>query len=157
MIKKIEQWIDQTLVDYSSEEKSCECFLSHFNGFYPPEFLSKSSFVVVEKIPKPNFSELRSEGLGDFIDMDVDAITYKNTYFIKKGNEDRIQLHFHELVHVLQWQYLGAEGFISRYIDEILRYGYDKAPLEIMAYTLDDLFSKKCKSFDMPSFVEQKI
>ena len=38
-----------------------------------------SYFVVVDNIPKPNFPELREAGLDDFIDLEVNGITYKNT------------------------------------------------------------------------------
>ena len=157
MINLIDQWIDQTLLDFSDKKVSCNFHLSDFNGFYPLEFLSASSFVVVNEIPKPNFPELRQAGLGDFIDMDVDAITYKDTYFIKRGKEDNLVLHFHELVHVLQWKYLGAYGFINRYIGEIQNFGYDNAPLEKMAYGLQDLYLSKSEAFNIPDYVQQKI
>jgi hypothetical protein len=157
VLEKIEQWIDETLEDYSDRKITCKFLSPHFNGFYPPEFLEASYFVVVDKIPKPDFPELRRSGLGGFIDMDVDGITYKNTYFIKKGCENICNLHFHELVHVLQWQHLGASGFIERYIKEIIEYGYRDAPLERMAYALGDYFAEKKVAFDIPAYVQQKI
>ncbi len=157
MLHKIEQWIDETLKSYATRKVSCECFLPDFNGFYPPEFLSTSFFVVVEKIPRPDFPELRQAGLGRFIDMNMDGITYKNTYFVKKGIESYLPLHFHELVHVLQWRYLGAKGFISRYIDELQQSGYEAAPLEKMAYALQQCYSNKDTVFNVPSYVKKKL
>jgi len=157
VIDKIEQWIDQTLINFSNSIVSCGGLLPHFDGFYNSEFLSGSYFVVVEEIPKPDFPELRQVQLGDFIDMDFNGITYKNTYFIKKGNENNLILHFHELVHVLQWQYLGTKDFIRRYINEILQYGYKDAPLEKMAYTLDNHFNNKGKAFNISHYVQQNI
>ncbi len=68
-----------------------------------------------------------------------------------------LDLHFHELVHVLQWQYLGAKAFISRYINEVQTLGYEAAPLEKMAYSLGDYFARKEKPFDIPSYVQEKI
>lgn len=53
-----------------------------FKGFYSLEFLQQAYFVIVDEIPKPHFPELRHLGLGDFIDMDVNGITYKNTYYV---------------------------------------------------------------------------
>ena len=157
MLEKIEQWIDATLDDFSDRKITCKVLAPHFNGFYPPEFLETGYFVVVDKIPKPDFPELRQSGLGGFIDMDVDGITYKNTYFIKKGCENNFSLHFHELVHVLQWRYLGASGFIERYIKEIIKHGYRDAPLEIMAYALAAYYSAAKVAFDIPAYVQQKI
>jgi len=157
MINEIESWIDEIIEGYLSSRVSCECFASEFNGFYPIEFLSNSYYVVVEQIPKPDFPELRQAGLGDFIDMPLAGITYKNTYFIKNGCENDLELHFHELVHVVQWQVLGAKEFISRYIDEIRRYGYSNAPLEEMAYKLQERFSNNGQPFNIPDYVKNNI
>lgn len=157
MLNQIEHWIDQTLNDYSNRAVSCDQLSTQLAGFYPSDFLSKSYFVVIDQIPKPDFPELRKAGLGDFLDMEMAGITYKNTYFIKTGHENNFELHFHELVHVLQWQYLGAQGFISRYIEEMQKYGYRDAPLEKMAYDLGDHFSKNGEPMNIQSYVQQEI
>ena len=105
MLDKIEQWIDMTLNNYTNQRLSCGCLAQQFKGFYSAEFLLQSYYVVVNKIPKPEFSELRQVGLGNFLDMDAKAITYKDTYFVKKGYEHNLALHFHELVHQSHWLY----------------------------------------------------
>lgn len=157
MLDKINDWIDQTLKNHSNQMVSCERFYSQFNGFYSAEFLSNSSYVAVDQLPKPDFPELRQAGLGGFIDMDLEGITYKNTYFIKKGDEGDIALHFHELVHVLQWQNLGALPFIQRYMEEIRHFGYQNAPLEKMAYDLQNHFSMRREPLNVPEYVQNKI
>lgn len=73
------------------------------------------------------------------VDMDVAGITYNDTYYIKKEAANELRVHFHELVHVLQWRELAPQGFIERYIREIQYFGYNNAPLEKMAYALDGL------------------
>lgn len=157
MINRIEEWIDKTNGEHKSQRQSCSTLEAEFRGFYPIQFLRDSYFVVVEHIPKPNFPELRQIGLGDFIDMPVDGITYKNTYYIVKKHENNLPLHFHELVHVVQWGLLGAESFIGRYINEIQRYGYDSAPLEEMAYFLDSHYQSGGASLDVPTYVQSKM
>ncbi|SDN88593.1 hypothetical protein [Vreelandella arcis] len=157
MINRIENWIDETNREYQSQRYSCSTFEASFSGFYPPHFLRGSYFVVVEDIPKPNFPELRQMGLGDFIDMPVNGITYKNTYYVVPKQASTLRLHFHELVHVVQWSILGAEGFISRYINEIQSFGYNSAPLEKMAYFLDDHYHSGGSPLDVPSYVESKM
>ncbi len=157
MLNKINSWIDQTLQNHSNQIISCEHFCSQFNGFYPAEFLANSYYVVIDRLPKPDFPELRQAGFGCYIDMDIQGITYKNTYFIKKGYEGELALHFHELVHVLQWQNLGAQAFIQRYMDEILSFGYQNAPLEKMAYDLQYHFSVKNAPLSIPDYVQNKI
>jgi hypothetical protein len=95
--------------------------------------------------------------MGDFIDMPVTAITYKNTYFLRKQFVQDLRLHFHELVHVVQWNLLGAENLIKRYILEIQQHGYDNAPLEKMAYALDSHFASNMGALDVSLFVKDRI
>ena len=157
MIDKINAWIDATLAHHTNEKVDCERFAADFEGYYAPELLAASFYVVVPQLPKPDFPELRQLGFGNLIDTDVNGITYKNTYFVKQGKERNLNLHFHELVHVLQWQTLGAEAFIIRYMDEILRYGYEDAPLEKMAFALEAHFVEGGAPFDIGAHVRHKI
>ncbi|WP_111976729.1 hypothetical protein [Algibacillus agarilyticus] len=157
MLHQIESWIDQTNIDYQDKKISCSKFFDEFKGFYSLEFLQKSYFVITDEIPKPNFPELREMGLGDFIDMEVSAITYKNTYYVLPQWASDLRLHFHELVHVAQWAHLGAIPFIERYIIEIQTSGYNEAPLEKMAYGFDSHFMNGGEKVDVPNYVVQKI
>ncbi|NRD72791.1 hypothetical protein HQQ94_05915 [Shewanella sp. VB17] len=153
MLHKIEEWIDTTNKLFSGERKSCTKFSEEFVGFYSSEFLSESFFVVVDSIPKPDFPELREAGLGDFLDMEVQGITYKNTYYIVPEVAGNLRLHFHELVHVAQWKHLGAIAFLQKYISEIKSEGYAGAPLEKIAYTFDEHFANSKVKVDVPSFI----
>ena len=141
MLDLVESWIDQTNHFYRKERRSCSIFEQVFKGFYSPIFLSSSYFVIVDSLPTPDFQQLRDAGLGDFLDGDFDGITYKDTYYLLPHAASRINIHFHELVHVIQWRALTATGFIQRYISEMQTYGYGRqAPLEAMAYGLEDYF-----------------
>ena len=131
----------------------CTQFTAQFAGFYPTELLEKAFYVVIDEIPKPDFAALRAMGLGDFIDMKVSGITYKNTYYLLPASVDNLRVHFHELVHVLQWQNLGALAFITRYMNEIKHFGYHNAPLEIMAYSLDTHFISSGEAINVPEYV----
>ncbi len=156
MLNQIEEWIDHTNTVYSNQRICCEKFVAEFAGFYEPAFLKEAGFVVIDKIPKPDFPELRQMGLGGFIDMHVDGITYKDTYYILPHAVDNTKLHFHELVHVAQWKCLGASNFIQRYIDEIQTKGYWDAPIEQMAYALGDHFSNGGGKIDVPNYVLER-
>ena len=157
VIDKIDNWINETNKEYAGARISCARFENVFSGFYPPETLKDAYFVVADSVPKPDYPELRSLGFGNFIDMPVRGITYKNTYYITRGEECDLQLHFHELVHVVQWEQLGASNFISRYMQEILNHGYDEAPLEKMAYSLDRHYAAGRMKMDIPSFVASNL
>ncbi len=157
MIKHIEAWIDSTNLKYQSQRNTCSIFSTSFSEFYSENFLKDAYFVVVDNIPKPDFPELREAGLGDFMDMEANGITYKNTYYINEASAEDLRVHFHELVHVAQWGFLGAQGFIVRYIHEIQNYGYDNAPLELMAYGLDDHYSQGKTPMDVLSYVRSHL
>ena len=157
MVELIEKWIDQTLMNYSNQMKSCECLTERLHGYYSEEFLSKCNYVVLDKVPIIDTQELRQAGLGKFIDMEFNGITYKNVYFIKKGFENDLAMHFHELVHVLQWQYLGTKEFIARYINELQQHGYEEAPLEIMAYSLEKDFRNNSQRINIQKYVKNSI
>lgn len=157
MLGRIEKWIDITNQQFEHKRKSCVYFADVFQGFFSIDFLRDAYFVVVDIIPKPDFPELRDVGLGDFLDMEVHGITYKNTYYIVPEVAENLRLHFHELVHVAQWQHLGASIFLQRYIIEVLNLGYNDAPLEKMAYAFDAHFGNGGDKVDVPSYVEAKI
>lgn len=142
LFKKIENWIQQLNTFHKQERQSCANFDSNLASFYSPEFLKTAYFVVTEEIPKPDFPELQEAGLDEFLELDVDGITYGDTYYIKKSHRRNAALHFHELVHVCQYQNLTRQGFIKRYIQEMQYFGYKKSPLEIMAYQLEDHYRR---------------
>lgn len=157
MIDEIEEWIHQVNSSHRKVRRSCSAFEEHFNGFYSHGFLKTAFFVVTDEIPKPDFPGLREAGLGDFIDMDVGGITYNDTYYVKTEVANELWLHFHELVHVLQWRELAPQGFIKRYIREIQDFGYNKAPLEKMAYALDGHYQSKGQHLNVEQFVRENL
>jgi len=68
------------------------------------------------------------------------AITFVDTVVSHEPFTDR--LLFHELVHVVQYEKLGLEGFAAKYVRGFLRGGsYEGIPLEINAYQLDARFA----------------
>lgn len=157
MITKIEDWIHQVNSFHEQVRRPCTVLKDHFEGFYSSDFLSTAFFVVTKKIPKPDFPELREAGLEDFIDMDVGGITYNNTYYLKESAASDLQLHFHELVHVIQWRELTPQGFIERYIEEIQNFGYYDAPLEKMAFVLDRRYQEKGQHLSVEQFVRKNL
>lgn len=157
MLEQVTQWIEHTNNEFSPQRQSCYQLMDNFADFYPTAFLDNAYFVVVDTLPKPDFPELRQLGLGAFIDMDAAGITYNNTYYLQPHVAKNLRVHFHELVHVAQWQHLGMAQFIARYMQEIQSVGYMDAPLEKMAYALDNHFSLDGAPFDVPRYVAQHL
>lgn len=67
------------------------------------------------------------------------GITYKDTFFINQAYSTE-SLHFHELIHVVQWERLGVDNFLLAYGVGLMHFGYKNSPLEQMAYLLQGRF-----------------
>jgi len=93
--------------------------------------------------------------LPDFTDMA--AITFVDTVVSHESFTDR--LLFHELVHVVQYQKLGLEGFAVKYVSGFLGGGsYEALPLEMNAYDLDARFATApTKAFSVADEVQAWI
>jgi hypothetical protein len=68
-----------------------------------------------------------------------------------------IDLHFHELIHVVQWRLLGAEFFIAMYAGGLEKFGYRNNPLEKIAYDAQELFDRSTAVFDAEKFVSDRL
>ncbi len=51
------------------------------------------------------------------------GITYKDTYFINHLHQTE-SLHFHELVHVVQWDWLWVDDFLLAYGAGLMQFSY---------------------------------
>lgn len=140
LIKMVETWVRQVNRQHESVRQSCSQFADDFEGYFAPEFLVQCHFVVTPSIPTPDNRLLNQLGLGGFFGENLVGLTLSDTYYLLPSVAENLRVHFHELVHVVQWQQLGVGGFVSQYLQEYCRYGYEHMPLERMAYELDSSF-----------------
>jgi hypothetical protein len=152
-------WIDRTLAEHSNQARSVASYrFPRLVAFYSSEFLTAAKVVEVERVPVPPLSALGLTGFGEFESGNYAGITFLDTYFVQSGEALRESLHFHELVHVVQWQHLGAERFVMAYAFGYLQGGgYRANPLEVMAYDLQDHFEKGGQPIDVDSFVRRQL
>jgi hypothetical protein len=114
--------------------------------------------VVVDRIPVPPLSSIGLSRFKGFERSDYNGITYLGTYFLTRAAAGNESLHFHEMVHVVQWRrVLGAEFFLAMYAGGLEKFGYRDSPLEKMAYDAQELFDRSGSVFDAEKFVEQKL
>ncbi len=119
-------------------------------------------YVYVPNVPAPPLSAIGLSQFSDFENMNAGGITYLDTtyldtFFVRnelRGNE---ALHFHELVHIIQWQLLGPKSFVAAYADGLERIGYRACPLETMAYTLENVFRSSQTHFDVAMIVREQL
>ena len=81
-------------------------------------------------------------GFDAFENMTAEAVTYKDTFFVASPLERNESVHFHELVHVVQWDTLGPESFLLPYGLGLAQSGYHESRLEQMAYGLQTMFDQ---------------
>jgi hypothetical protein len=105
----------------------------------------------------PPLSALGLSRFTQFERGDFDGITYLDTFFLKRHRVADERLHFHELIHVIQWRLLGPASFLAAYADGLERFGYRESPLEMMAYDAEASFSQSPEIFDAEKLVAQKL
>ncbi len=140
----VNEWIENTLEqNRESTVRIIDIGFPRLKTVYPTDLLVKAKVVVVPgKVPYPPISSM---GLPEFQQMEAmpfSGITYKDTFFVKEELAQSESLHFHELVHVVQWGQLGVNKFLLAYGVGLMHYGYKDSPLEQMAYALQEGFDR---------------
>jgi hypothetical protein len=93
----------------------------------------------------------------EFEHGDYEGITYLDTFFVKRRSAAAERLHFHELIHVVQWRLLGPETFLAAYAAGLETFGYRESPLEIMAYNAEASFCQSDQLFDAENLVAEQL
>ncbi len=114
--------------------------------------LERVRVVTVPKVPYPPVERLGLPELAPVGRIEFAGITFQETIFVRRGQLSE-SLLFHELVHVLQWDRLGMDGFLLAYGMGLAVYGYEDSPLEQMAYSLQRRFEQDRLPPDLSAFV----
>lgn len=163
--KKIEQhlpliieWIDNTLIRYSPEStRLIDLNFSRLPQYFSDHLLTGTKVVILDGVPPipPFLPELNR--LVDFFKGNLAGITYKDTYFVRRENARDESLHFHELIHIIQWEYLGIEKFIINYGIDLIERGYRISFLEEMAFRHQRRFIFESKPYDVEEEVLREL
>jgi hypothetical protein len=73
--------------------------------------------------------------------MPMVGITFRDMYFVHEAYRSQ-SIHFHELVHVIQWRTLGFDEFLVTYGVGVIQQGYAQSPLEATAFALQAQFER---------------
>ncbi len=154
----IVRWIDDTLAAHAAEVRSVASFgFKRLPDFFSADLLQRARVVITARVPDP---PLRSLGLSEFagsLPISKGGITFKDTYFLQASEERNEAIHFHELVHVIQWGHLGVEKFLLAYAMGLAKYGYKDSQLEKMAYLLQAYFEGNGAPMDVEKHVRNKL
>jgi len=149
-------WIDTTLRAHAGNTQTVVSRgFSRLPLYFSADTLASAKVVLVEKLPIPPLSSWGLTRFADFERGNFDGITYLNTFFIMRAELKNEAVHFHELIHVVQWRILGPEQFLRSYADGLERLGYRDNPLEVMAYDAEAAFTAN-DIFDAEKIVARK-
>lgn len=90
-------------------------------------------FVNVFPIPKDASLSQLCEQMG-FNSSKMAGFTYGHAIYIRNQYSNSREILAHEMTHITQYEKLGVEGFVERYLLELSVVGYRNAPLELEAY-----------------------
>jgi hypothetical protein len=83
--------------------------------YFTEQTLASTKVVVVDSLPMPPLSSMGLARFADFERGNFDGITYLDTVFTRSAQANNENIHFHELVHVIQRRLLGPERFLFSY------------------------------------------
>lgn len=158
-LPEVRAWINRALAAHTTQARPVVEFgFPRLGSYYSATLLASAKAIPVAQVPVPPLASMGLAGFDEFEYLDAAGITYFSSYFLRQGHERDESLHFHELVHVVQWQHLGPERFIMTYaLGHLLSGGYRTNPLEEMAYRLQARFVANAPAFDVATIVPQEL
>ena len=150
-------WIDITLRAHAANVRTVVSRgFPRLPLYFSTDTLTSAKVVLVDQLPIPPLSSWGLTRFADFERGNFSGITYLNTFFLKRDEQKNEAVHFHELIHVIQWRILGPETFLRFYAEGLERFGYRDNPLEVMAYDAEAAFRAN-DVFDAEKIVAQKL
>ena len=151
-------WIRQTVAAYAERARPASGFgFRRLLAYFSPALLASARVVPVDVLPMPPLSQMGLTQFTEWERIEYGGITYLDTYFVTQNELANEALHFHELIHVIQWRLLGPERFIAMYADGLERFGHRSSPLEVIAYDLQDRFGTSAAVFDAEAEVAARL
>jgi len=151
-------WLEMTLDAYSTAAQTVASRgFPRLPLYFSANTLASTKVALVDQLPIPPLSSM---GLTRFVDFErgnFDGITYLDTFFLKQAQAKNEAMHFHELIHVIQWSLLGPDRFLFAYANGLEQFGYRESPLEVMAYDAERAFTSSSTIFDAERLVATKL
>jgi hypothetical protein len=155
---KVIGWIRKVLAKHRNSAKPVASLkFRRLPLYFSQNLLSTAKFISLEEIPIPPLSDMGLAQFAAFEHYEFSGITYLDTYFIERTSVEKEALHFHELIHVIQWDLLGPEAFLWEYSREIESKAYRNCLLEKMAWEAEAKFKQSRPMFDAVKFVAKNL
>ncbi len=155
-LPSIRQWIDELLNGHAQRGRSVATLgFERLSNCFPTGLLERAKMVAVPRVPFPPVDRFGLPEIAPVQQVSFAGITFKDTYFLQHGQTSE-SLHFHELVHVVQWATLGVDNFLLAYGIGLVQFGYEQSPLEQMAYSLQQSFDSGNLPGDLVGVIEAR-
>ena len=159
IVPEVEQWVKDQVAPHRDGAPAVADFgFSRLPGYYSAQLLGQTKAIAVPRCPELPLARFGITGVEAPKGDGIAGITLNDSYFLKNGTAVRDEsVHFHELVHVVQWRILGPATFIKTYAIGLFIQGYENSPLEEIAYTCEDRFNKNYSTFDVAQEVALRL
>jgi hypothetical protein len=135
-------WVDRLLDEHAASAIQVDRLaFERLAQYWPEDVLRGARVALGRAVPFPPVS---AYGLPEFAAMErmpMAGITFRDMFFVDAAHGSE-GVHFHELVHVVQWKALGASDFLLTYGVGLAQFGYENSPLEAIAYDLQASFER---------------
>ena len=158
LLSDIKNWIEQTLEFYKTQmQPVAAAQLDRLNQYYPEDVLQRIQRVLVDRCPVPPLAVTGVPQFAEIEKWDIKGIPWINTIFIRRDLAGWDAVHFHELLHVIQWENLGSERYLTAWAVGTLSRGYRDNPLEEMAFRHQLRFETDKTPFDVIGQVKAEL
>ena len=158
-IPQIWEWMQETITHHSHHAMPVERYgFTRLSKCFSSQTIQSAKVVEVDGlVPRPPLKAMGLAAFAAFEETDFAGITFGQTYFLKRAQATSEALHFHELVHVVQWTRLGPVGFLTLYAKGLAKYGYENSPLEKVAYGLQERFVRGALLVDAEKEIAREL
>ena len=157
-LSEVKSWIARTLIDYEARmQPVAAARFAKLEGYYPADLLSSAQRVIVDRCPVPPLGGTGVPQLAEIEHWALKGIPWENTMFIRQDLADWDAIHFHELLHIGQWQFLGADRYLTAWTIGTISKGYRDNPLEEMAFRHQLRFETEDTPYDVIGEVTAEI
>src|SRR5258708_32537645 len=109
----VDNWIWAALAAHAGTARPvASCGFPRLPLYFTAETLASAKVVIMDRLPVPPLSSWGLTQFASFERGDPDGITYLDTCFLKPHQSKNEAIHFHELIHVIQWRVLFAEHIL---------------------------------------------
>jgi hypothetical protein len=151
-------WLRTTLMAHAGMARTvASCGFPRLPSYFTADTLTSAKVVLVDQLPIPPLTAWGLSRFAEFEGRNFDGIAYLDTFFLKQPQSRNEAIHFHELIHIVQWRILGPENFLRAYADSWERFGYRHIPMEEMAYDAELAFATSKDAFDAEKMVAEKL